>query len=275
MIFLRPVSLWHCWDAVIVVLVLCSLVTHAWETKDQALSQAVKLVSGSENFGVSALSTTYPFDHPIADLAGHVITGPEYFAPCAATGSLLYLGLTISQTWRNVLNSKTKNATASIVSDIDPAVPDPRHTSKHHPDQWQGHRPSWRRGMPSKARVTLFGHFDVLNGTQYPHLADKALRCYLDHHPDASHWAPNATESPHIPFWATFNVDKVYWVGGFGDEHYIGWFTGEEWNAVWKDQHVRAQNPFAHKEGAASSAGSTSQVEESLEEEDRPLLAFQ
>ena len=32
-----------------------------------------------------------------------------------------------------------------------------------------------------------------------------------------------------------FHVDKAYWVGGFGDEHYIGWFSGEEWSASWKE----------------------------------------
>jgi hypothetical protein len=37
-----------------------------------------------------------------------------------------------------------------------------------------------------------------------------------------------------VPFWATFNVDKVYWVGGFGDEHYIGWFTSDEWSTAFK-----------------------------------------
>ncbi len=88
--------------------------------------------------------------------------------------------------------------------------------------------------MPSKPRITLFGHFDILNVTQEPREAEKASQCYLEQHKDASHWAPNSTESPHVPFWATFNVDKVYWVGGFGDEHYIGWFTSDEWSTAFK-----------------------------------------
>ncbi|SJX63537.1 uncharacterized protein SRS1_14293 [Sporisorium reilianum f. sp. reilianum] len=228
-----------CFRAVTVLLTLCSIGGYAWESKSEALSQAVRLVHDPEHFGVSTLSTKYPADHPIADLAGSVMSGPEYFAPCdAATGTLLYLGLTVSQTWRNVLNSDTKNATVSIASNTDPSVPDPRHTSKHNSNHWQKERPSWRRGMPSKPRVTLFGHFDLLNVTQHPDQAEKALSCYLDHHPDAGHWAPNATESLHIPFWAQFSVDKVYWVGGFGDEHYIGWFTSDEWNTAWKQHRL-------------------------------------
>ncbi len=88
--------------------------------------------------------------------------------------------------------------------------------------------------MPSKPRITLFGHFDILNVTQDPRGAERASQCYLEQHSDASHWAPNSTESPHVPFWATFHVDKAYWVGGFGDEHYIGWFTSDEWSTAFK-----------------------------------------
>ena len=228
---------WRCTRAAALLLALCTSQTLAWETKSQALEQAVQLVQDPTVFGVSTMSTKYPADHPVTDLAGHVITGPEYFAPCdAENGSLLYLGLTVSQTWRNVLHSDTKNATISIASNANPSVPDPRHHARHDPHHWQADRPSWRRGMPSKSRITLFGHFNLVNLTEHPQEAEKASRCYLDYHPDASHWAPNSTESPHIPFWATFNVDKAYWVGGFGDEHYIGWFTSDDWKTAWKQQ---------------------------------------
>ncbi|SNX84935.1 uncharacterized protein MEPE_03644 [Melanopsichium pennsylvanicum] len=223
---------------------LCALGTTkslAWETKAQALEQAVRLVHDPLVFGVSTLSTKYPADHPVTELAGHVITGPEYFAPWNDNdGTLLYLGLTVSQTWRNVLRSDFKNATVSIASNANPAIPDPRHTSRHH-HHWEKDRPSWRRGMPSKSRVTLFGHFTILNFTEHPEQVQKASSCYLDYHPDASHWALNSTESPHIPFWAIFNVDKVYWVGGFGDEHYIGWFNKDEWNSAWKEHSNSTQ----------------------------------
>lgn len=179
----------------------------------------------------------------MTDLAGNAISVPEYFAPCdAEKGSLIYLGVTVSQVWKNVLNSKTKNATVSIVSDPDPSVPDHRHTSQPDSSQWQQQdRPYWRRGMPSKPRVALFGHFDIIDGTQHPDHAEQALNCYLDHHPDASHWAPNATDSPHVSFLAEFSVNKAYWVGGFGDEHYIGWLTSDEWNAAWKEHHLSSQ----------------------------------
>ncbi|SPO26490.1 uncharacterized protein UTRI_04079 [Ustilago trichophora] len=254
----------RCFYTTALMFVLCTTRSLAWETKAQALEQAVHLVHDPTVFGVSTLSTRYPSSHPIAELAGHVISGPEYFAPCEAdTGTLLYLGLTVSQTWKNILNSDSKIATVSIASNTNPAIPDPRHSSGHDSKHWEEDRPSWRRGMPSKARITLFGHFSILNVTEQPEQAKKALHCYLDHHPDASHWAPDSDESPHIPFWATFTVDKVYWVGGFGDEHYIGWFSSYEWNTAWK-QHRPTTRDWASNNTASS-----------LPEDDARLLATQ
>lgn len=244
-----PPNMWQWTLQIAVYLLLRAAGSLAWETKAEALKQAVQLLHDPNVFGVSTLSTRYPDDHPVSDLAGHVISGPEYFAPCdSETGSLLYLGLTVSQSWRNILNDTSKNATVSIASNANPEIPDPRHRSRQHPNHWHADRPSWRRGMPSKSRVTLFGHFSILNITEHPNQADEAACCYLDHHADASHWAPNSTESPHVPFWATFNINKVYWVGGFGDEHYIGWFTSDEWNTAWR-QHAGAS--FSRVDGLA------------------------
>lgn len=142
--------------------------------------------------------------------------------------------------------------------------------------------------MPSKSRITLFGHFSLLNLTQHPDQAEEASRCYLDHHADASHWAPNSTESPHIPFWATFTVDKVYWVGGFGDEHYIGWFSSDEWKTAWKQRRqfvftpasngtVRPPPTASETQGASRLSVTPSPMpDDELESKPAvPLLAFQ
>lgn len=52
---------------------------------------------------------------------------------------------------------------------------------------------------------------------------EEVRSAFLHCHPDASHWAPGASDSPHEAVWVRFVVDKVYAVGGFGDEHRIGW----------------------------------------------------
>ncbi|KAN0065092.1 hypothetical protein ACQY0O_001588 [Thecaphora frezii] len=229
----------------------------AWETREQAASQAYDLVYDAHIYGVATLSTKYADNATDPFLRGQVISGPEYFAPCfPSEGDLLFLGLKVSQTWRNVLTSAQKNATVSIASNADPAVPDRRHRS--HSDgpgpHWDPERPRWRRGMPSKGRATLFGHFELLDGAAAAaHDRDALARCYLSHHPDAKHWAPGARESPHIPFWAKFVVERIYWVGGFGDEHFIGWIGRDQWKRTWRERAAEAaQHGTDDPEGAES-----------------------
>ncbi|CEH18546.1 FMN-binding split barrel [Ceraceosorus bombacis] len=53
-------------------------------------------------------------------------------------------------------------------------------------------------------------------------------KCFTHHHPDASHWVPGS-DSPHLAKFVRFEVQKVYRVGGFGDESWIGWIDAEEW----------------------------------------------
>ncbi|EPQ26957.1 uncharacterized protein PFL1_05592 [Pseudozyma flocculosa PF-1] len=216
----------------------------AWETSRQAAGQAYDLVNDAGIFGVATLSTRYADDVGDAFLRGQTISGPEYYAPCFANGDLLFLGLKVSQTWRNVLTSPSKNATVAIASNTDPAVPDRRHSSHDDPShpQWDPKRPSWRRGMPSKGRATFFGHFELLDETSTAPGTDRddLSRCFLSHHRDASHWAPGAKESPHVPFWARFVVGRIYWVGGFGDEHFIGWLSRDLWTETWRARSQHA-----------------------------------
>lgn len=46
--------------------------------------------------------------------------------------------------------------------------------------------------------------------------------CFLDRHPDAKWWLPEAKNSPHKSSWMKFTVNKVHFIGGFGDRAYIG-----------------------------------------------------
>lgn len=133
----------------------------------------------------------------------------------------------------------------SVASNPDPAVPDKRHLAGKGSHHWDRERPSWRRGMPSKGRATLFGHFENLSKSESSDSLDALAKCYLSHHPDASHWAPGSSESPHVPFWARFVVDKVYWVGGFGDEHFIGWLDKPLWQRAWQETSSKSPKPHA------------------------------
>ena len=93
----------------------------------------------------------------------------------------------------------------------------------------------------------------------------KELRqCYLATHPDAHHFAPGSKDSPHLAIWNTFVVDRVYRVGGYGDEAQIGWVdmdrwhragraSEEEWLAEWQatSHAIASKHPLPQSERAA------------------------
>lgn len=54
--------------------------------------------------------------------------------------------------------------------------------------------------------------------------------CFLASHPDATLWTPG--NDIHESWWARLVVEEVYWIGGFGDQAYIGWIPVEIYRAV-------------------------------------------
>ncbi|WFD44603.1 hypothetical protein MPSI1_003271 [Malassezia psittaci] len=211
------------WGPIASLLVLCSTVV-AWESSEQAAIDLRKLLQDDTTFFVASLGSVGKL--------GNVEIGAEYYAPCfnastsrmltnASDGDLLFLALPVSSNWRNVL---APNASASVLihSNSDPQVVDVRHSIKTPADrlQWTPDRPSWRKGMPSKARVNLHGTMHTISD-DHPAI-DTLASCFLKYHPDAAIWKPGSRTSPHLAKWTHFAIESIYYVGGFGDEHYIG-----------------------------------------------------
>ena len=38
-------------------------------------------------------------------------------------------------------------------------------------------------------------------------------------------------------------MQEVYWIGGFGDRNFIGWFDPEEWKGVGREDWERVRLP--------------------------------
>lgn len=137
----------------------------------------------------------------------------------------------MSQNWRNALREGA-NVTLAVGSNPDPSIPDMRHVAKEGTKEgrlrWDPHRPEWRRGMPSKLRTTLFGHIEVYDTSIQSTEVGEISKCFLRYHPDAKAWAPGSPQSPHRAVWVKLVVDRIYAVGGFGDEHRIGWIGLEQ-----------------------------------------------
>ncbi|KZO93307.1 hypothetical protein CALVIDRAFT_540026 [Calocera viscosa TUFC12733] len=147
---------------------------------------------------IGSLATVFPPTHTA--LPGEPFSLMEYFASCHANGSLTLLFLPIAQNNRNILASPGHSATLTV------RVPDPI-----------GERRGWD-SPASRGRVALIGNVTV-TGKDGTGVKD----CYLEKHPDAEDWLPGGEDVPHNAYWARFDPHHIYWVGGFGDEHYIGY----------------------------------------------------
>lgn len=58
------------------------------------------------------------------------------------------------------------------------------------------------------------------------------VACYTRVHRDSQLWLPGDSKAPHQGVWMRMIVREVYWIGGFGDRNYIGWFDPEEWRDI-------------------------------------------
>lgn len=61
----------------------------------------------------------------------------------------------------------------------------------------------------------------VKNITILPDLSADAAKplkeCYTAFHPDAKWWTPDVEDGPHFSEWAQFDIQDIYYVGGFGE----------------------------------------------------------
>lgn len=62
-------------------------------------------------------------------------------------------------------------------------------------------------------RLSLIGHLSSpvpRNSTE----AERLKKCFTARHPDARLWSPG--NHIHESDWVTFEVETIYWIGGFG-----------------------------------------------------------
>ncbi|KAF8650400.1 hypothetical protein AX16_005207 [Volvariella volvacea WC 439] len=166
---------------------------NAYETVQEAAVISRRLVDHS-NRSIATMATVFPSDEPV--LNGQPFSMQEYYASCHKNGSLTLLFLPISRHSRNIQRSPNHHASLSITSEIPAAA---------------------------HARVSLIGNVIVYQDARTMPNVDDIKRCYLEKHPDARWWLPDDERAAHLAYWARFDPHTIYFVGGFGDEHYIGY----------------------------------------------------
>ncbi|UOH80723.1 hypothetical protein LQV05_003380 [Cryptococcus neoformans] len=162
------------------------------ETLEEAAINTKKLI---KDVTVGTMSSVFPDG---TDNGGRPFAMMEYHAPCHPPPSLTFLLLPISLSTHNIMASSSHYASYSV------AMP--------HKDVWS---------PMSLSRVAFIGNMTFLPDLSKEEKAELE-KCYLNYHPDAKYWLPGASNSPHSSVWAKLDADDIYYVGGFGDTHYIG-----------------------------------------------------
>ncbi|WVR06588.1 hypothetical protein IAU60_003620 [Kwoniella sp. DSM 27419] len=162
------------------------------ETLGEAAHNARRIV---RDVTTGTMASVFP---DTSDLAGRPFAMMEYHAPCYANGSLTFILMPISRSTQNILREPSHHATYTVSMPTDGV-----------------------RSPMSRGRVALMGNMTVLSHPD-KHQTQALESCYTRHHPDARYWLPGRAGSPHMSIWARLDVDSIYYVGGFGDVHYIG-----------------------------------------------------
>ncbi|KAK9762033.1 hypothetical protein K7432_012607 [Basidiobolus ranarum] len=136
------------------------------------------------DYGIGTLITSYPDGQPFGTM--------DYFSDdCGRTGNPIFLMSTLQISVQN-LDTSPRGAFA-----IQMQLPNPRQSPMPH------------------ARFTLMG--EVKKIPQAEAESQQLKECFLRKHSEAKWWI----NYPDFQFYR-MEVDRVFWIGGFGGYHYIG-----------------------------------------------------
>lgn len=179
------------------------------------------------------------FTQPPSSVASLSISLPDYLSDCddPSEGNPTLLFLDPSTSSRNTVgnnnnNNNNHNRNLSL--------------SLSWWDQYPfltGHRPHAPADLP---RLSMIGYVEEMTLDE---ARDKGVvECFVRAHPDAKLWLPGDPNAAHPGRWVRMVVQEVYWMGGFGDRHWIGWFDVREWRNVAKEEWEAVRLPGEEKE---------------------------
>ncbi|KAG0249713.1 hypothetical protein BG011_009002 [Mortierella polycephala] len=162
------------------------------ETYEQAAGLARALV---KNTSVGTFMTVMNADRQDGKIEGFPFGSVDYYADnCDDSGTPLML---LSHLQINVQNARTQNRVSLAIRRL--------------PKEGE------RGNVMVDPRVTLMGHLAPLDTSKHA----SAVKCFGERHPDARWWMPG-DHGFHDFKWYTLEVEEIYYVGGFGGAHYIG-----------------------------------------------------
>ncbi|KAI5310606.1 hypothetical protein KEM55_004617 [Ascosphaera atra] len=216
---------------------------HSFPTWEESAALARRMLAKSTT---GTFSTVYSQK----DLRGVPIGLPDYFAACpdagkeveelVGDGNPLILALNIGTSFRNA--AAGSNVSIAIDWWHNNAVADKK---SEHDDEVEALIRAVRAGegdmddllqnsIANLPRMSLLGYIEPLPEMSGD-VRKKLESCYVSAHPDAVMWLPDDEAAAHSGYWARLNVQKVFWIGGFGDRARIGWIDTDMWKGVKRD----------------------------------------
>lgn len=103
----------------------------------------------------------------------------------------------------------------------------------------KGGREPWSRAdLP---RMSLLGVMEEMSEREVRE--GRVVECFEGRHGDARLWRPGRKGAAHSGRWMRLRVAEVYWIGGFGDRNWIGWFDVQEWRNVTRKELEEVRLP--------------------------------
>jgi hypothetical protein len=160
----------------------------------------------------SSSTELHPLSSPPSSVASTPIALPDYLADCEDTGNPTLLALSVSTSTRNAVAGSNVSLSISWWD---------TYSRLTHRDPWSA------ANLP---RASLIGYLEEMSEKDIK--SKNIVACYAGVHRDSRLWLPGDSRAAHQGVWMRLIVQEVYWIGGFGDRNYIGWFDPEEWRDI-------------------------------------------
>jgi len=159
-----------------------------------------------------------------ADVARTPIGLPDYIAACEEpSGNPTLLALTVSTSTKNALAGSNASLTLSWWDE---------YVHITHKQPWSA------ANLP---RLSMTGYLEEMTEDEVK--GNDIAGCFTKVHGDSVMWLPGKKWAAHKGLWMRLVVREVYWIGGFGDRAFIGWFDREEWQNVKVEEWMDVRLP--------------------------------
>jgi len=174
------------------------------------------------------LTTVFPKNSTssrVPDDVAHTPIGlPDYIASCEEpSGNPTLLALTVSTSTQNAMAGSNVSLALSWWD---------QYVHITHKEPWSA------ANLP---RLSMIGYLEEMTDEEVK--SKDIAGCFTQVHGDSVLWLPGKKWAAHKGLWMRLVVREVYWIGGFGDRNFIGWFDRGEWEGVKVDEWMQVRLP--------------------------------